>query len=357
VTLLAVTSVGDAVRRILFLPPQGSTLAPSLDALHASIIGTTMVVFTAISFTGIYFLVRYRRRTPGQRGEAIKGGTLYEVLTIGVPLSLFLLWFALGVRKYVELNSPPPDSMEIYVTAKQWMWKFEYPEGPISIGVLRVPVGRPVKLLMTSRDVIHSFFVPAFRDKKDVLPGRYTELWFQAREAGNYEVFCSQYCGTDHSRMRAQVVAVSEAEFDVWMAEQLRSIGHRKDAGGTGPGLVTVSSGSLIEQGQKLAGEKGCLKCHSVDGSPHIGPTWLGLYGREEQLEGGGEVIVDEAYMTESMMDPRAKVVAGFRPVMPTFQGVISDGEVAALIQYIKSLRDQNLQMHPSQEPVYEPSR
>jgi cytochrome c oxidase subunit 2 len=219
-----------------------------------------------------------------------------------------------------------------------------------------VPVGRPVRLLMTSRDVIHSFYVPAFRVKRDVLPGRYSELWFQAVAPGRYELLCAEYCGTGHSYMRGEIVALAPEAFDRWMADQTRGREAVADVSQTALGVERGSPGNLQRTGERVAAERGCLKCHSLDGTAHIGPTWRGLYGRTEPLVGGTSVVVDEPYMTESMMEPTAKVVMGFQPVMPSYQGRLSPPEVAAILEFIKSLRDPQLEARPSQGPVYGPN-
>lgn len=343
------------MRHLLFLPEQGSSYAKDVDYLHYFVIGTTMVVSFLIALAAFVFLVRYKQRAPGTRGKAVSSGPILEAFFIGVPLSFFLLWFGLGFHVYMKLESPPQNAMDIYVLAKQWMWKFNYPDGPIAQSTLHVPVGRPVRLLMTSRDVIHSFYVPAFRVKRDVLPGRYTEVWFQAEAPGVYDLFCAEYCGTNHSYMRGTIVAMPPDAFDRWLAQQKRGREEQIDASTPVSDKVRYQPGNLAREGERVAAEKGCLKCHSIDGAPHIGPTWRGLYGRVERLSDGSSVHVDESYMTESMMAPAAKVVAGFQPVMPSYQGQLSPADVAAILEYIKSLRDPQLESRPSEKPIYGP--
>jgi cytochrome c oxidase subunit 2 len=205
---------------------------------------------------------------------------------------------------------------------------------------------------MTSRDVIHSFFIPDFRVKQDVLPGRYTELWFEATTPGRYQILCTEYCGTWHSQMWGEVVVMPGPDFDSWLAEQKAGLSDRVDSGGDdGPSF----RGTLVEYGKRIAMAQGCLKCHSLDGSQHIGPTWLDMYLRKETLENGEVVVADEAYMTDSMIDPRAKIVKGYKPVMPTYKGKLAAPEAAALVEFIKSLRSSNLQNVPAKEAVYEP--
>ena len=346
--------MNEFLRTILFLPVQASEYARSVDHLHFFVIITTMIAAAGVFAAAIYFFVRYRRRSDADSTPRVSPRAIHEVLFIGVPLSLFLLWFAIGFPQYVTLHTAPRDAMDVYVQGKQWMWKFAYPGGPSSLDVLRVPTGRPVRLLITSRDVIHSFFVPELRLKQDALPGRYTEVWFEADRPGQYQVFCTQYCGMGHSTMRADFVVMPAPEFDAWMARQRRGITASQDSNPIA--LEEVPAGSnLVRQGERVAAEQGCLKCHSVDGSRHIGPTWLNLYGRAEKLTTGQTVIVDEPYMTKAMMDPGSLKVAGYQNVMPTFQGKLSPPEAAAIVEFIKSLRTQASRPGPSEPPAYEP--
>lgn len=348
--------MNELLRQVLFLPEQASTFARKVDSLHYFVIITTMIVSTAVGLTALFLFVRFRRRSETQTTRWLNPPLWLESLFILVPLGFFLSWFARGYRDYVDLRNPPKDAMDVYVQAKQWMWKFSYPGGPNGIGVLRVPANRPVRLLMTSRDVIHSFFVPAFRIKQDVLPGRYTETWFEAVKVGRYDLFCAEYCGTNHSNMRGQVIVLQPEEFDSWLADQRRGRARQQDGAPTAEEEPIVRA-EMVKQGEGLAVRHGCLKCHSVDGSPHIGPTWLDLYLRREPLEGGQTIVADEAYLTESMMDPRAKIVRGFIPVMPSFKGQLAGPEVAAIVEFIKSLRTEPLEQARSRRPVYEPIR
>lgn len=346
--------MNELLRRLLFLPEQGSDYARSVDHLHYFVIIATMVGATAVFTAALVFVVRYRRRGPGEVTPRVEPTALHEALFVGLPLVLFLAWFAIGFPQYVSLQTPPRDAMDVYVQAKKWMWKFAYPGGPNSTDVLRVPAGRPVRLLLTSRDVIHSFFVPAFRLKQDALPGRYTQTWFQASRPGRHQVFCAEYCGVGHSAMLGEVVVMPADEFDAWIAEQRRGLALAQDSA-PAPGEAFDVRSSLQEQGRRLASEYGCFGCHTVDGTRHIGPTWRDLYGKVERLEGGKTVLVDEAYLTRSMMDPRADIVLGYQPVMPTFQGRLPPPEVAAIVEFIKSLRTDVVAAEPSKGPIYAP--
>lgn len=336
------------LQRILFLPLRASSFADRVDGLHYFVIVTTMLSATAVGLAALLFFVRYRRRHPQQQTPPVKPPWWVEALFVVVPLVFFLVWFGIGFRDFVWLQTPPKDAMDIYVMGKQWMWKFSYPEGPNSLEVLRVPTGRPVRLLLTSRDVIHSFFVPEFRVKQDVLPGRYTQTWFTATRPGRYQILCTEYCGTSHSLMRGEVVVMEAGEFDQWLADQRRGLLARVD-GDPVPLERAPAEATLVEQGRRIALREGCVRCHTADGTPHIGPTWLGLYRRVERLQTGETVVADEAYLTESMMDPLAKVVAGFTPVMPAFQGKLTAPEVAALVEYIKSLGTERLAREPAE--------
>ncbi len=344
--------MNDLMRRLLFLPEQGSAYATQVDKLHYFVVTVTMIGAAAVGIATVFFLIRYRRRSETQTTPHVEPKAIHEVLFIGVPLGFFLLWFALGYPLFVRLQTPPKDSMDVYVQGKKWMWKFAYPGGPSGVDVLRVPAGRPVRLLITSRDVIHSFYVPDFRLKQDAVPGRYSETWFTASAPGRHQVLCAEYCGLGHSAMLAEIIAMPPDEFDAWIADARRStVAVAQDS----PTDRMDPTASLQEQGRRLAAEYGCFKCHTVDGTRHIGPTWLDLYRKKEKLDDGRTVVADEAYLTESMMDPAAKIVAGYKNDMPTFQGRIPAPEIAAIVEFIKSLRTDTVHPEPSKGPVYVP--
>jgi cytochrome c oxidase subunit 2 len=337
--------MNELMRKILFLPEQGSAYAVEVDRLHFFVITVTMVSATAVGLVALYFFVRYKRQSETQTTPHIEPKAIHEVLFVGIPLGFFLLWFAIGFPLFVKLQTPPRDAMDVFVQGKKWMWKFSYPGGPNGMDVLRVPAGRPVRLLITSRDVIHSFYVPDFRLKQDAVPGRYTQTWFKASGPGRHQVF-------GHSAMLAEVIAMEPTEYDAWVAESRRStVAAAQDS----PDERADPVASLPEQGRRLAAEYGCFKCHTVDGTRHIGPTWLDLYRKAEKLQDGSTVVADEAYLTESMMDPAAKIVAGYQNVMPTFQGRVPGPEIAAIVEFIKSLRTDVVRPEPSKGPVYVP--
>lgn len=339
--------MNELLRRMLFLPGQGSSMAREIDYLHYSVILITLAGALGVSAAAAFFILRYRKgrkRRPelSPEGKAPEPrAPVYRVeVALGASiLALFVVWWVVGYHQFVRLETPPPDSIEIYVSGKQWMWNVAYPNGRSSKGEVFVPVGRPVKLVLSSRDVIHSFFVPEFRVKKDVIPGRTTTLWFEALKPGRYPTFCAEYCGEGHSTMRATIVALSDAEY----AEALEELPSVEIEGPVYrepevAGIAPRKRLSLAEVGEMVAVEKGCIRCHTADGSPHIGPTWVGMYGARVNLVDGGQVTADVAYLTESMMDPRAKIHAGFEPVMPAYQGLLEAGQVGALLEYIRWL-------------------
>jgi cytochrome c oxidase subunit II len=332
--------LSQILRLCLLLPPQASTIASQVDWLHFSVIILTMLGACTIALVAGIFCIRYRQPAGRKFGEARKAPPLpalwAELAVISGLFGLFLAWWGVGFWQYVKITTPPANSYDIYVSAKQWMWKFAYPDGSHSMRTLYVPAGKPVRLILTSRDVIHSFFVPDFRVKHDAVPGRYTTVWFTANAPGTHSIFCAEYCGTWHSRMLGEVVALSEADFQAWLQHGEQGQDFPLD-----PDLPAPSAheSSLVERGEQVAAAYGCLRCHTVDGSPHIGPTWAGLYDAKIPLEGGGTVVADVPYLTESMMDPRAKIHRGFAAVMPSYIAYLKPAEVGALVSYIKSLR------------------
>ena len=324
--------MNELFRNLLHLPPQSSSVAREVDALHYTVIGATMLGVTLAAVVAAVFLIRYRRRSAViPLTPRVTAPLWLEVLVFGGLLAMFCAWWVIGFAQYRELVTPPPNAMPIYVTAKQWMWEFAYPSGPTAADVLVVPVGRPVKLILTSRDVIHSFYVPEFRIKQDVIPGRAVTAWFEATRPGTYDVLCAEYCGARHSLMRAQVAALPADDYARWL-DAARAPLVLPGAKGDGQRLAA--------RGREIAAARGCLRCHSIDGSPFIGPTWAQAFGRRRPTADGREVLVDEAYLTESMMDPRAVIAAGFAPVMPSYQGALSPAEATAILEYIRSLRD-----------------
>lgn len=306
-----------------FLPPSGSTFAPEVDALLAFLFYVSLFFMVVIFSAIIFFLIKYRRRADKPEiGTGPAYSTPFEILWTAVPLVLVLIIFVWGFRVYMRMSVVPKDAMEIKVTGQKWFWSFAYPEGATSVNELVVPVDKPIKLLMSSKDVIHSFYVPGFRIKRDVLPNRYTIAWFQATHEGHYDFFCAEYCGSKHSEMIGTVRVVNEREYKDWLESSAKA----------GEGL------SPAEFGARLYASKRCVGCHSIDGTPGNGPSFLGVYGHEVTLSDGGKQTADENYLRQSILDPTAKVVAGYQPIMPTYQALLKDNEIDALIAYIKSL-------------------
>jgi cytochrome c oxidase subunit II len=325
--------MNDWLRRLLDLPPQASTYASRVDLLHYFVITTTMGGATFVFLLGLYFLIRYRQRVPGETTAHTTTSVLQETFIIASLQVLFLAFWVVGAVLYDHIMTPPAGAMVVYVTAKQWMWKFAYPDGRASLDVLTVPVNRDVELVMTSRDGIHSFYVPAFRMKHDVVPGRYYTAWFQANTPGTYSIECAEYCGVGHSRMLGRVQVLGQADYAKWLADRPSP---DEDALA---GQTALSGGDLAAVGKEVAARRGCLSCHTIDGQPHIGPSWAGLFGSEVPLAGGRTVRADEEYLTRSMMDPQADIVAGYQPVMPTYRGLLAEPEVGALVEFIRSIR------------------
>ncbi len=307
----------------LFMPPGSSTVAADVDALFYFILYASMVFFALVVGTAAYFVIRYRRSRYAEATSNVAHNTKLELAWTIIPLILVLIVFFWGFKGFLRLNIVPKDAIEIKVTGQKWFWSFDYPEGASTINELVVPVDKPVKLLISSQDVIHSFFVPGFRIKMDAVPNRYTITWFEANRVGVYDLFCAEYCGTKHSEMYGQVKVVSSREFAEWTDETSAS----------GEGLTPEEFGARLYQ------SKACITCHSIDGKAGNGPTFLGIYGSTHNLVDGGEVTVDENYIRESLLNPTAKVVMGYQPIMPTYQGLLKDRELDALIAYLKSLQ------------------
>lgn len=328
----------DVLRWILGLPPGASSVADRIDLLHAFVISVTMLVSLYVFATAGWFTIRYYRRSDNQLTKHLEASRRSEVITIGVVLAMFLLWWVIGFRQYLDLAAPPADSDVVFVEAKQWMWKFTYANGREANDILTVPVGRPQKLVMSSRDVIHSFYVPSFRVKSDVVPGRTMTVWFEAKTPGRYPIWCAEYCGVSHSRMLGEVVVLSADDYAAWERANGSHAPQVSNADcGNGPG--SCSGGDLVTRGREVAVRRACVACHTSDGQRHVGPSWRGLYGADRVMADGRHVKADDQYLTRSMMEPNVDVVAGYPPIMPTYRGTLGAGEAGALVEYIKSLQ------------------
>jgi cytochrome c oxidase subunit 2 len=300
-------------------PEQASTMAGRVDALYIALVGIAAFFSVLIACLVVGFAVKFRRRSPAEVGTPIHGNWTLEAVWTAVPLAIVTVVFLWSAEIFFSMARVPPQAMEIYVVGKRWMWKAQHMSGQREINELHVPVGVPVKLTLTSEDVIHSFYVPAFRIKKDAVPGRYATMWFQATKPGRYHLFCAEYCGTKHSGMIGWVTVMEPAAFQTWL---------------TGGG-----SGSLAAEGQKIFQSLGCVTCHRADAQGR-GPRLEGLFGRTVTLASGDQVVVDADYLRESIVTPAAKVVAGYQPVMPTYQGLVSEEGLMQLMAYIQSLQE-----------------
>jgi cytochrome c oxidase subunit 2 len=308
-------------------PETASTIAEEVDALYFFLVGLAGFFGILIATLIVTFAVIFRRRHADEVGAQVHGGLLLEIGWTVIPFLITLFIFFWGARVYFAMANPPQETINIYVVGKQWMWKVQHTAGQREINELHVPVGRPVKLIMTSEDVIHNFSVPAFRVKADVIPGRFVQMWFEPTKPGTYQIFCAEYCGTQHSRMTGSVVVMEPNAYQTWLS------------GG-------AAEGSLASIGEKLFADLACNTCHRPD-SRGRGPVLGNIFGGPVQLHDGSIVTADENYVRESILQPASRVTAGFQPVMPAFQGLISEEQLLALIEYVKSLSSQ-----PQAEPV-----
>jgi cytochrome c oxidase subunit 2 len=328
-----------------FMPPEGTAIAPQVDAIYGALIVLSFIAFVGMMGGMCYFVWKYRRRSGADKTAYITHDHTLEFLWSFIPAVIFFAAFGWGWHVYMQLRTMPENGLEIQVVGKKWDWRFIYKNGKeVTSGLdsnnqkvaatMVVPVGRPVKLIMTSekisqastdqtdRAVIHSFYIPAFRIKQDVVPGRFTAEWFQAEKIGTYQVFCAEYCGEGHWAMQGHIKVVSQEDFEKWLSAE-------------GNGQL-----SLADRGKELFAAKACIGCHSLDGSRLVGPSYKGLFGSMVELESGGPVKADEDYIRESILEPNAKIVKTFPAgVMPTFAGQLNDDDVKALIEFIKSVK------------------
>jgi cytochrome c oxidase subunit 2 len=300
-------------------PPNASSVATEMDLLYLFIVAVCAFFTVLVSALVVVFAIKYRRRHPDEVGHDIHGSLALEIVWTLIPLVLALVMFGWGADLFYRLAKPPRDAMEIFVVGKQWMWKVQHPEGVREINELHVPIDRNIRLTMGSEDVLHDFSIPAFRVKMDVVPGKLTTMWFRATKPGTYHLFCAEYCGTKHSGMIGQVIAMTPQDYEAWLA------------GGR-------AMGSPAANGERLFSEHACVTCHKPD-SAGRGPTLYGLYGSKVALADGRTVVADENYLRESIMNSQSKVVQGYQPIMPAFQGQLSEENLMQLIAYIKTLK------------------
>jgi len=300
-------------------PPNASSVATEMDLLYLFITAVCAFFTVLVVALVVIFTIKYRRRHPEEVGADIHGSLVLELSWTIIPFVLSMVMFGWGASLFFRLSRPPADAMEITVVGKQWMWKIQHPEGIREINELHVPIGRDVRLTMASEDVIHDFSLPAFRVKMDVVPGRFTTLWFRATKPGTYHIYCAQFCGTKHSGMVGQVTAMTPQDYEAWLA------------GGR-------ASGTPIQNGERLFTELQCITCHKADGTGR-GPSLVGVAGNAVDLADGRSVTADDNYLRESILNSQAKVVKGFQPIMPLFQGQIGEENLLQLIAYVKSLK------------------
>lgn len=302
-----------------WLPEASSSFAGEIDALFNFVLVASTILFVAVVASMIYFVIRYRRRSDDYVPVPDPDNKWLEMASIVLPTILVLILFTWGFRLFITLSTAPPDSYEITVRGMQWFWEFEYSNGVISVNDLYVPIDTPVKLNMSSDDVLHSFFVPEFRVKQDVLPNRYTSLWFEATAAGEYRIYCTEYCGTQHSAMLGRVIASPQAEFDEWLESQNQDL-------------------PPIELGEMLFTQYSCNACHSITGTRGVGPALNGIFGTTRTFEDGTSVEADDNYLRDSIVNPGVRISQGFPPAMPATFGSLTARQIDGLIAFIKSL-------------------
>jgi cytochrome c oxidase subunit 2 len=299
-------------------PAEASTIAPYADALYFFLLAITVIGLVLVGVLVFGFSIRYRKsRSPV--ATQVEGSTLLEATWTIIPLALFMVTWIWGALLYFRIYNPPTNAMNIYVVGKQWMWKAEHEGGQHEINALHVPSGRAVQLTLISQDVFHSFSVPDFRIKREVIPGRYSTVWFQATTPGTYHIFCTQYCGTNHSAMIGEVTVLSPADYEKWTQE-------------------STSGTSLAQNGERLFASMGCNACHSGSAAAR-GPNLAGVYGSKLQLTSGSEALVNDAYLRDAILNPSQHITAGYAPIMPTYQGQISEDGLIDLVEYIKNMQ------------------
>ena len=303
---------------IPLFPDQASTVAARVDNLYFFMIAVSAFFALVVTVMVVYFAVKYRRRHDDEVGEPIHGSLALELLWTGIPFVIAMVMFVWCASVFFAIVRVPAETLDIYAVGKQWMWKFQHREGQREINELHVPVNTPVRMILTSEDVLHDLYFPSFRVKTDAIPGRYTQVWFNATKVGSYHIFCAEYCGTKHSGMIGKVHVLSAEEYQAWL-------------GGTATGET------LAQRGEKLFTQLACITCHNAD-SQGRGPVLNGVWGHTVQLANGNTVTADAAYVRESILNPMAKIVAGYQPLMPTFQGQVTEEQLLALTEYIKGL-------------------
>jgi cytochrome c oxidase subunit II len=303
-------------------PEQASTLAPEIDNLYFGVLAITSFFALVVVILVVYFAVKYRDHTGDKVGAPVTGSMPLELGWSLIPFFISMGMFVWASIVFFHIIRAPDQTLEIYSTGKQWMWRFQHIDGQREINELHVPVGRPVKVIFTSEDVLHDLFIPAFRVKADAIPGRYSAIWFTATKTGQYHLFCAEYCGTQHSGMIGTVFVMEPDDYQAWL----------------GGGGATAGGGTMIQRGEQLFTQLACVTCHLTDGSGR-GPSLVGVFGSMVTLDNGTTLTADESYLRESIVNSQAKTVAGYQQLMPTFQGLVNEDGIASLIEYIKSLQ------------------
>ena len=316
-------------------PTQASTLAPEVDNLYFGVLAITAFFALVVVIFVIFFAIKYRDDTGDKVGEPIHGSVPLELGWSLIPFVISIGIFLWASVVFFHIIRAPDQTLEVYSTGKRWMWRFQHVDGQREINELHVPVGRPVKVIFTSEDVLHDLFIPAFRVKADAVPGRYSAIWFQATKVGEYHLFCAEYCGTNHSGMIGTVFVMEPAEYQAWL---------------NGGGANAAGGGNMQQQGEQLFTQLACVTCHISDGTGR-GPSLVGVYGSKVTLESGMTVTADETYIRESILTSQAKTVAGYQQLMPTFQGLVNEDGVASLIEYIKSMQPAGSRVASTQAP------
>jgi len=305
------------------MPNSASNFASATDGMFDALLWISLVCMIGLAYAMVSFCRRYRATSREANEPALSQADHSNTLEVTwsiIPLFVVIGVFVVGFKQFVDLKTPPRAAYEVHATGQRWKWGFEYPEG-LTHPELHVPLGKDVRILIQSVDVIHSLYIPEFRVKQDAVPGRYTELWFKATQVGTFPIYCAEYCGTSHSDMLSRVVVHTPEDFKAWVAEEIRK----------------VEAMPLAELGELTFNQSGCSTCHSLDGSAKVGPSFKGVFGRQEKIFGHGTITVDENYIRESILEPQAKLVEGFPPAMPTFKGQLSDRRILGLVEYIKT--------------------
>lgn len=323
-SIQALLTAADGAARSVGMPAQASTFAAKVDWIWDLILGISLFFFVLIIGLAILFIIQYRAREGHEVKPSPSHNMPLEIIWTIIPTIIVGIIFFVGFKTYMDMAIPPSNTYDISVHAQRWSWQFTYPNGHTD-EQLHVPPNKPIKLTMTSEDVIHSFFVPEFRVKRDIVPGRYNTVWFEATVPGSYTILCAEYCGTGHSDMLSEVIVHEEGGFETWLSEAANMLA----------GLPPAEAGAWLYE------KRGCKQCHTLDGSPRIGPSFLGSFGTERNMKDGPAITVDENYIRESIVDPQANIAAGYEPVMPTYKGRLTDEEITFIVEFIKSLRSE----------------